>query len=98
MPKTPILYRESFYAELRGTRDATTGTPILQPLPWNRVETELGTMIEPRGGMFGADVSGRIQQIDMVDVGVSKISIIDDGVFQTQFGTGGGQIIDYNNV
>jgi hypothetical protein len=96
MPKTPILYREIFYSEIRGTKEPTTGQPQLQPLPWNHVETELGFMMEPRADPLGPDASGKMVQIDMNDAAASKISIIDSGVFYSQWGTDGGVCTDFN--
>lgn len=95
MPKAPILYRETFYAPLRGTRDAVTSENMIQALPFNRVETELGTMVETRNFALAPDMGSKFQNVDAVDVSISKISIMDDGTFQTQFGTGGGTCIDY---
>ncbi len=97
MPKLPITYREVFYSPIRGSFNSVTSAADLRRLEWSRVETELGTMVEPTISVGGINATGPITQIDMTDASVSKISIMDDGTFQQQFGTGGPQqLIDFN--
>lgn len=96
MPKAPITYREEFYSEVRGSRDPNTAAPLLKPIEWNRVETELGTCVEPRISQSAPDATGKVIQTDQTDAGISKITIMDEGTFQNQFGTGGGATVDYN--
>lgn len=93
MPKAPITYRETFFSEIRGPY---TGDRMLKHLEWNRVETELGTMVEPRAPLTSPDATGKISQIDLTEAAASKISIIDEGTFTAQFGTGGSGMFDYN--
>jgi len=92
MPKGPITFRESFYMQLR---PLIQNPPLYRPLEWNHVETELGTMVEPRVNVGSSDASGKIVNADITDVGVNKVSIIDDGDFQSQYGTGGGSLVDF---
>jgi hypothetical protein len=96
MPKTPITYRETFFSEVRGNVRNLDNTPQIKHLEWNRVETELGTMVEPRGTQLNLDSTGKTHQIDMTDAAFNKISMIDENIFYTQFGTSGGGLIDYN--
>lgn len=92
MPKTPVTYRETFYSEIRGSGNP----PLLKHLEWNRIETELGTCVEPRAPLT-APGNGNITQVDLTDFAANKISIIDEDTFQNQFGTGGPQApLDYN--
>ena len=96
MPKRPITYRETFFSEVRGYVRNDDNSPQIKHLEWNRVETELGTMVEPRTSQMNMDPTGRLIQMDMTDAAYNKISMIDETLFQGQFGTGGSGLIDYN--
>jgi len=96
MPKSPILYREAFYAQIRGVSPDYLGNPPMRELEWNAVETELGTMVESRSCVtFAGDIS-QIKQIDGQDNSISRFSRVIEDAFQNQYGTGGGHCIDYN--
>lgn len=96
MPRAPIVYREAFYETVRGgTRDYLGNQPKRE-LEWYVVETELGTMVEPRTSINAVDAVGKIVNADLTDMSVSKFTEMDAGAFQNQYGTGGGSLVDYN--
>ena len=85
MPKSPVLYRESFYDTLR---DGT-----IRMIDWNLVDTELGACVEPRGILM----NGPINQIDVVDASANRLTQFDEDTFGETFGSGGQQLpIDFD--
>jgi hypothetical protein len=97
MPKAPILYRESFYADIRGGPRDYLGNPAMRELEYYVVETEIGTMVEPRSlsPAFAQDAN-KVAQIDITDNSISKFSRTSEEVFQNQYGTGGASLADFN--
>ena len=96
MPKGPILYRETFFAHVRGSNNDYLGNRQLKQLEWNAVETELGTMVEPHSAIVTPSL-GSVVQVDVTDNAVTKVSIVNEDMFYSQYGTGGGHNgLDYN--
>lgn len=99
MPKTPITYRETFFAKIRGSGSGgnTDRNPQLKPCDWNHVETDLGIMVEPRQPLTITGLTA-VSQIDMTDASINKVTVLDDeGSFQNDYLTGGPQLpIDFN--
>ena len=91
MPKNPIQFRETFFENVRGPNSQ----PVMRHLEWNRVDTELGPMVEPRS-LAGFAV-GPVVQVDVTDASYSKVSIMDSNRFYAEFGTDGSQIpVNFN--
>ena len=86
MPRTPILERRAFFDY---TNRFTKNT---MPLPWNAVDTALGTMVEPRN-MLGYGPGGPVTQIDAVDAAFDSETYMDRGTFYSQYGTDGQQLL-----
>ena len=97
MPKGPIMYRETFFCQVRGAPNDYLGQPSLKQLEWFVVETEIGTMVESRpiSDMVAGELS-QVKQLDMTDAAITRVSRIDEGIFQNQYGTGGSGMVDYN--
>ena len=96
MPKAPILYREGFYEIIRGgPRDYLNHRPK-RVSEWQVVETELGTMVEPRTSTNIADAVGKVVNADATDMSISKFTEMDPSDFQNQYGTGGISLVDFN--
>ena len=87
MPKAPILARRGFFSYV----DRTQST--LRMLDFNVVDTELGSMVEPRQVAFGIQLgnsgSTGYANIDVTDAAFNSLSQIDQNTFLSQFGTDG---------
>jgi hypothetical protein len=53
-------------------------------------------MVEPRTHTLAGDATGKAVNVDVTDMGISKISMIGDSQFQNQYGTGGFNCTDTN--
>lgn len=93
MPKTPILYREAFYENVRSAGRDYLGYRPKRELEWYAVETELGTMVEPR--TLAAVDPAKVVNADATDMSISKFTEMEATDFQNQYGTGGGSLTDY---
>jgi hypothetical protein len=93
MPRTPILSRTVFFAPMRGTLDSTTGEPMLRVLEWSAVDTEVGVCVEPRTPDQLMGTGMPLVQVDFVDSAASRFTLINSDTFQTQYGTGGPQVL-----
>ena len=89
MPKAPILRRTLFYEIIPGSVTTVPGVPQMRLLDFCAVETELGTMVEPRQNPNGLTDKGR--NIDAFDADYTDIQMMDAGTFKQQYGTGGNQ-------
>jgi hypothetical protein len=89
MPKAPILSRETYYDTLNN------GT--LHLLDWNVVNTSLGAMVEPRQVSLAELGTGDQAQIDLTDVGPTRLSpMVEDTFFGKHLGGGQQLPRDYN--
>jgi hypothetical protein len=90
MPKAPILARRGYFDTI------SRSNPIIRFLDWNVVDTELGSMVEPRQDIRGiptavAGANGLVQ-VDLIDSGFTAISQMNSDTFYSQFGTDGQQV------
>ena len=93
MPKTPILQRTAYLETLK---DGS-----VRMLDWNAVETELGTMVEPRQNHLDTQLpmAGNVgfAAVDVYDMSFTRIIGTDSNTFYTQYGTDGQQVpIDFS--
>ncbi len=94
MPKTPITSRILFVVPVK---PLIQNPPLFRSIEWNAVETELGTMVEPRQAPYLPDASGRVVNMDVTDMGWNFVRQVgDDGEFYNQYGTGGTGMTDFN--
>ena len=84
MPKTPITDRTMLYDVLRYDK-------TIRFLDWNVVETELGTMVEPRpfGPGYG---TVKVTDVDVYDASANRLVQYDENTFAREYGTGGNQL------
>ena len=90
MAKTPVQARRGFY--YKPNRNLNT----LVPFDWNVVDTELGTMVEPRN-FAGLDPTSKVVQIDIIDAAYDSVTVTNQDTFYAENGVGGQLIVgDFN--
>lgn len=85
MARPPITQRTGFYYPINRYQTQR----VL--LDWNAVETELGTMVEPRTLIRYID--GSVPQIDLLDVAFDREIQMTPDQFQNQYNHGGPQLM-----
>lgn len=94
MPKNPITSRIAYYVQVK---PFIQSPPLFRAIEWNAVETELGTMVEPRQSGIVPDATGKTVNLDVTDMAWTQLrQIEDDATFQNQYGTGGTGLTDFN--
>ncbi len=82
MPRAPISSRRGFFTFI----NRNINPPVTRQLDCNVVETELGTMVEPRNfGYTGTD--SKIVNGDPMDEGFNSETLMDEGAFANQYNT-----------
>lgn len=89
MARAPITNRIAYSYKINRYLDERL------PFDWNVVETELGTMVEPR--QLVRFIDGSVPQVDLVDSAFDSQAFMSPEEFQSTYNHGGPQLmVDFN--